>query len=152
MTWPASGLAGALLLVACGSSSPGGSSGARSSPVPVATVATASSGLGQILVDGTGKTLYVFDADKGASPTCYGSCIQLCPALLTSGSAKAGTGVDASKLSTSARTDGTTQVTYGGHPLYLYVGDSKPGDVTGQGVNSSGGLWHVVSPSGSAIT
>lgn len=149
---------GSLLLAACGTSSsegsaPGTSSQANTSPtIGVAQVSAASSKLGEILVDRQGRTLYLFANDTTSTSTCYTSCVQLWPPLITSGSPTAGPGVEASKLSTTHRTDGTTQVTYAGHPLYSYVSDTKPGAITGQGVNSSGGLWYVVSPTGSAMT
>ncbi len=113
-------------------------------------------GLGQVLVDGRGFTLYLFVPDKqsGAS-TCYGACAQgWPPILLPTGIAApvAGPGVESSLLGTTHRTDGTIQVTYNKWPLYLWVGDSEPGQATGQGLNNLGGLWYVLSPSGKAIT
>ena len=107
--------------------------------------------LGQILVDGAGKTLYLFVADSGSSSTCYTACAQLWPPVLTSGPPQAGTGANASLLGTTTRTDGKTEVTYGGHPLYYFVSDKQAGDATGQGVDSFGALWWVVSPSGAAV-
>ena len=137
----------ALLTAACGGSTPLSSpAGAR------ATIAVASNAkLGQILVDGAGKTLYLFVADTGSSSTCYTSCAQLWPPVLTSGPPQAGSGATASLLGTTTRTDGKTEVTYGGHPLYYFVSDKQAGDATGQGVDSFGALWWVVSPSGAAV-
>jgi predicted lipoprotein with Yx(FWY)xxD motif len=137
----------ALLTVACGSSAQ-----SPSSPAGPTTIAVASNPkLGQILVDGAGKTLYLFVADSGSSSTCYTSCAQLWPPVITSGPPKAGTGAAASLLGTTTRTDGKTEVTYAGHPLYYFVSDKQAGDATGQGVNSFGALWWVVSPSGAAV-
>ncbi len=134
----------ALLTAACGSSAPSTASGT--------TIAVASNAkLGQILVDGAGKTLYLFVADTGSSSTCYTACAQLWPPVLTSGHPQAGTGTTASLLGTTTRTDGKTEVTYGGHPLYYFVSDKQAGDTTGQGVDSFGALWWVVSPSGAAV-
>ena len=107
--------------------------------------------LGKILVDGSGRTLYVFLADKGTSSTCYGQCATYWPPLLTNGAPQAGTGVTGSLLGTTTRTDGTTEVTYGGHPLYYVVTDHNPGDATGQGVNNFGAVWNVVGPDGKQI-
>jgi len=96
-------------------------------------------------------TVYLFVADTGSVSTCYTSCAQIWPPVATSGAPQAGTGATASLLGTSKRTDGKTQVTYAGHPLYYFVNDKKAGDTTGQGVNGFGGLWWVLSPSGAAI-
>ncbi len=113
------------------------------------TVATADSDLGEILVDAEGRTLYVFDNDTGGESTCYEQCAELWPPLLAEGDAQAAEGADASLLGTTARTDGSTQVTYDGRPLYYYTPDTSPGDTNGQGV---GGVWWVMAPSGEAIT
>jgi predicted lipoprotein with Yx(FWY)xxD motif len=107
--------------------------------------------LGPILVDGNGRTLYLFEADKGTSSTCYSACAQYWPPLLTDGAAQPGVGVTASLLGTTSRTDGTTEVTYGGHPLYYVVTDHNPGDATGQGVDNFGARWDVVGPDGKQI-
>ena len=156
----AAAITAAMLLAACGSSasstSTSPSPGQSPSPSPVATgtsVAVATDAkLGQILVDGKGITLYLFVADKGSASTCYTSCAQIWPPLLTSGPPVAGTGATASLISTTMRMDGTTEVAYGGHPLYYFVRDKKPGDTTGQGIDGFGGLWWVLSPGGAAIT
>jgi len=106
--------------------------------------------LGQILVDGKGITVYLFVKDTGPSSTCYTSCAQVWPPVLTSGPPQAGTGAAASLLGTTTRTDGKVEVTYAGHPLYYFVSDKQPGDATGQGVDNFGGLWWVLTPSGAA--
>ena len=151
-------IAAALLFAACGSSTSSTASASPStSPAasPAATGATiavaTNSKLGQILVDGKGMTLYLFVADTGTSSTCYTSCAQVWPPVLTSGPPQAGAGATASLLGTTTRTDGTTEVTYAGHPLYYFVQDKQPGDTTGQGVNGFGGLWWVLTPSGAAV-
>jgi len=105
--------------------------------------------LGSFLVDDKGMTLYLYTKDTPNTSNCYGKCATAWPPLLTTGSPVAGTGIDASKLGTTTRTDGTTQVTYAGWPLYYYVKDTKPGDVTGQNVGS---VWYVISPAGEQIT
>ncbi len=122
------------------------------SPAATATtIAVATSKVGQILVDGNGMTLYLFVADTGTTSTCYTSCATIWPPLLTTGAPQAGTGASASLLGTTTRTDGKIEVTYAGHPLYYFVQDKTAGDTTGQGVNSFGALWWVLSPSGAAI-
>jgi predicted lipoprotein with Yx(FWY)xxD motif len=140
-----------LLVIACGSSTSSGSSQASTSN-SAATVATASNAkLGTILVDGSGRTLYLFEADKGTSSTCYDACASYWPPVLTNGAPIAGAGVNASLLGTTMRTDGSSEVTYAGHPLYYVVTDHNPGDATGQRVDNFGALWDVVGPDGKQI-
>ncbi len=107
-------------------------------------------GLGTVLVDGKGMTLYLFVPDtQMATSTCYSACAQAWPPLLLPAgvtSPFAGPGVQSSLLGTTHRSDGTTQITYNKWPLYLWVGDSQPGQATGQGINNYGGLWYVLSP------
>jgi predicted lipoprotein with Yx(FWY)xxD motif len=104
--------------------------------------------LGSFLVDDKGMTLYLYTKDTPNTTTCYGKCASAWPPLLTTGNAVAGDGVDTGKFGTTARTDGTTQVTYNGWPLYYYAKDKQPGDVTGQNVGS---VWYVISPTGDAV-
>jgi predicted lipoprotein with Yx(FWY)xxD motif/plastocyanin len=104
--------------------------------------------LGDILTDDKGMTLYLFTKDTKNTSNCYDKCATAWPPLLTSGAAKAGTGADSSLLGTTTRTDGTTQVTYNGWPLYYYAKDKNPGDTTGQDV---GGVWYVVSAKGEEV-
>src|SRR4029453_7696295 len=99
-----------------------------------------------ILVDGEGRTLYAFTKDQGDQSTCSGQCADAWPAL--TGTATAGTGVQASLLSASMQANGDSQVTYDGRPLYRYAGDAKAGDVKGQGV---GGVWFTLSPAGELV-
>jgi predicted lipoprotein with Yx(FWY)xxD motif len=114
-------------------------------------VKVAKSPLGGIVVDSKGITLYDFVKDKGTMSACYGACAALWPPLLTSGKPVAGPGVKASLLGTTKRSDGKLEVTYGGHPLYYFVTDRKPGQTTGQGVNQFGGPWWVLSAAGKEI-
>ena len=100
------------------------------------------------LVDGKGMSLYLFTKDSPGTTTCYGNCATVWPPLLTTGKPAAGTGVDASKFGTITRTDGTTQVTYNGWPLYYYAKDQQAGDTTGQSVGS---VWYLVSPTGDKV-
>ncbi|MER6414937.1 COG4315 family predicted lipoprotein [Streptomyces humidus] len=115
-------------------------------------VKTASSGkLGTILVSGTGRTLYLFEADKSTTSTCNGACAAAWPPLLTSGSPSTGGSAQSKLLGTSKRSDGKTQVTYNGHPLYLYAGDSKAGDTNGQALNQFGAEWYVLDAGGNKV-
>lgn len=111
-----------------------------------ATVAVASSALGDILVDAEGRTLYAFTKDKGDQSACSGDCANSWPAL--TGTATAGTGAQASLLSTSMQADGNSQVTYDGRPLYYFAGDTKPGDTNGQAV---GNVWFAVAADGALV-
>jgi len=113
-------------------------------------------GLGTILVDGEGLTLYMFEPDRQSGrSTCAGECENRWPPVILVDGAKAplaGSGVSPSLLGTTVRADGFTQITYNGWPLYLWHGDSKPGDTAGQGLNDSGGLWYVLNPEGVPVT
>jgi predicted lipoprotein with Yx(FWY)xxD motif len=117
-----------------------------------ATVGTAQSSLGTILVDAQGRTLYLWKADTGTSSTCTGACASAWPPLLTKGAPKTTGSAMAGKVGTTKRADGTTQVTYAGHPLYTFAEDTAAGQTTGQGSDGFGALWYVVAPAGTAIT
>jgi predicted lipoprotein with Yx(FWY)xxD motif len=106
--------------------------------------------LGSFLVDDKGMTLYLFlkDTPNSNASACYDKCAANWPPLLTTGAPAAGEGLDASKLGTIQRTDGTTQVTYNGWPLYYYAKDAKAGDTMGQGV---GDVWFAISPAGEQV-
>jgi predicted lipoprotein with Yx(FWY)xxD motif len=165
-------IAAAILAAACGSPSAGGATNPYGSPAGSPSVApvvapsanpspdvaagtiidVGSTRLGQVLVDAKGRTVYVFAADSGTQSTCNSTaCVQYWPPVLTTGAPQAGTGVNASLLGTTARQDGTTEVTYAGHPLYYFISDKKAGDVTGQRIDAFGGPWYVVSPDGTRI-
>jgi predicted lipoprotein with Yx(FWY)xxD motif len=112
-------------------------------------VAAATSKLGQILVDGQGRTLYTFDPENSGTIVCTATCVPTWPpSLLPSGTTtpRAGPGVTV-KLGTIARPDGGTQVTAGNHPLYTFARDSAPGDTNGDGI---AGKWHVARPTASS--
>ncbi len=104
--------------------------------------------LGSFLVDDKGMTLYLFTKDTPNTSVCYDKCATAWPPLLTTGDPVAGEGVDASKLGTTTRTDGSIQVTYNGWPLYYYEKDKAAGDVIGQDV---GGVWYVVNAAGDKV-
>lgn len=145
-----------MLVTACGETTASGGAitqvTAAATPVTAATVTVATdSKLGKILVDANGKTLYLFAADTGTTSTCYGECAKNWPPQLTAGAPIAGTGANAGLLGTTSRNDGSVEVTYGGHPLYYFVGDAGAGATTGQAQNSNGGLWYVLGPDGKQI-
>jgi predicted lipoprotein with Yx(FWY)xxD motif len=117
-----------------------------------AVVKTRHGRLGTFLVDGSGRTLYLFRRDTGRRSHCYGACAQNWPALITRERPEAEGRARAALLSTSRRTGGARQVVYNGHPLYRFVADAAPGDTNGEGLNEFGGRWYVVSPAGRAIT
>jgi predicted lipoprotein with Yx(FWY)xxD motif len=118
----------------------------------VATVSATSTMLGTILVDGSGRTLYLFAKDQPNQSACAGACAAAWPVDQTSGTPKAGSGVKASLLGTITRSDGSTQVTYNKHPLYYFARDSGAGQQNGQGVDAFGAKWFVVTPAGGAAT
>jgi predicted lipoprotein with Yx(FWY)xxD motif len=136
-----------------------GAYGAPASPAPAAAKTTggatavdlATSKLGKILVDSKGRTLYLFVADTGSSSTCNGACAGAWPPLTTTKKPVAGSGVTASLLGTTKRSDGSLEVTYAGHPLYYYAGDTASGQTTGQALSQFGAPWYVLAPTGSAI-
>jgi predicted lipoprotein with Yx(FWY)xxD motif len=134
------------------SSGGGGAYGAAPKTKPAASgavaIKTAKGDPGTFLVDSSGRTLYLFEADKSATSTCNGACAAAWPPLTTTGAPTAGTGVKASLLGTSKRDDGKMEVTYNGHPLYYFANDAAPGDLKGQGVDAFGAEWYAVSPEG----
>ena len=155
---------GALVLAACGGSSTSGSSGSGSAPgyggatpsAPSASgaasvVSTKTSSLGTFLVDGSGRTLYLWDADHGSTSTCSGACAQAWPPLTTTGTPKAAGGVKATQLGTTKRPDGSFVATYAGHPVYYVSGDQAAGEANGKGSDGFGAKWWPVAADGAAI-
>ena len=144
----AAALSGAVLVSAAlgatnSASSPWASKGA--------VVALGKTALGKVLVDARGRTLYLFEKDKRGRSACYGACATYWPPLLSSAKPRAARGVRASLLGVTKRTDGKRQVTYAGHPLYMYVGDTKAGQTTGEGLTDFGGSWDAVAASGRSV-
>ena len=144
-----------LALAGCGSSTYGGGSANGTSSSSAASsskaeLTTAKTGLGTVVVDAQGRTVYVFDKDTAGSgaSACSGDCLAKWPPVQAASDTPTVSGVTG-KLGTITRDDGTKQVTLAGMPLYLFAGDSHAGDVTGQGV---GGVWWAVSPDGAKIT
>jgi predicted lipoprotein with Yx(FWY)xxD motif len=122
--------------------------GGGSSSATAVTLKSVSSPLGTILVDQDGKTLYLFEADSKNKSNCSGGCLNLWPPLMADGTAKAGSGVTAGMIGTAT---GSSQVTYAGHPLYWFSGDTNAGDTNGQGLDDFGGEWYAISPAGTAV-
>ena len=145
----------ALALASCGGNND--NSATASSPLPKtaggksATLGVVNSDLGRILDNGQGRTLYLFQADSANKSACFGACASNWPPL-RSAKPTVGRGAQASMVGTISRSDGKPQVTYNGHPLYTFAGDSSEGDTSGQGVDAFGGLWYAVSPGGQQVT
>jgi len=106
---------------------------------------------GQALVGSNGRTLYLFQADKNGTSACSGACAAAWPPDIVTGTPQAGSGVSQALLGTITRPDGTTQLTYDGHPLYYFTADTAAGTAHGQGVKAFGAEWYVVNASGSKI-
>lgn len=154
----------AVLVAGCGSSSSTSSTSAgQSTAASVTNAASSSNGAGAIvsaastpkfgtvLVSSKGLALYDFQKDSGTKSACYGACAKIWPPLMTTGTPKAAGAAESFKLGTIKRTEGTTQVTYAGHPLYTYTADVRPGEVNGNGINSFGGIWSALDASGSEV-
>ncbi len=143
-----------LLVAACGSSSSHSSASAAASNTSggAITISTMKGTGGTYLTGASGRAVYLWDADTGDMSNCSGACAKAWPPVTTNTTPAASGGVQASNLGTITRSAGVKQVTYNGHPLYYYVGDTHSGQVTGQGSNSFGAKWWLVNQSGSAIT
>jgi predicted lipoprotein with Yx(FWY)xxD motif len=133
-----------------GPSSADASTSAAAEPSAGGTlITTAESQYGQILFDGRGQAIYLFDREQSTQPDCYTQCAVAWPPVLTVGSPRAGAGAQPGLIATPGRSDGSTQVTYGGHPLYYYAAEG-PNQVTCHNVREYGGRWLVVTPRGAA--
>jgi predicted lipoprotein with Yx(FWY)xxD motif len=115
------------------------------------TVATARTGLGRILVDGRGRSLYLFEKDKHGRSACSGVCAVYWPPLLINGKSIAINGAKRSLLGSIRRAGGGRQVTYAGHPLYFFSGDTTRGQTNGEGLHDFGAGWYVLTASGRKI-
>jgi predicted lipoprotein with Yx(FWY)xxD motif len=116
-----------------------------------ASVGVANTGLGDVLVDRQGRTLYLFARDSGTTSDCTGTCAVNWPPLRVRGTPLVGSGAKSSDVGITARPGGVSQLTYNGHPLYTFVNDKKPGDTNGEGINAFGGSWFAVSPAGDKV-
>ena len=140
----------ALAAAGCGGSAVAmAPTGGAASTAPTVSVKSSSS-LGRILVDGKGRTLYHFHKDTSSKSTCSGACAAAWPPFTVTTTPKAAGGASKSAIKTTKRSNGKRQVTYKGHPLYRFSGDSSPGQTKGQGVNAFGGKWTAVTPAGAA--
>jgi predicted lipoprotein with Yx(FWY)xxD motif len=119
---------------------------------PTTTLRVRNTSFGRILVDGKGRALYLFTREGSTRSRCYGQCAVAWPPFFARGKLRAGRGLDAGKLRSSRRRDGRRIVTYNCHPLYYYVSDRKPGEVTCHNVVEFGGTWLVVKPDGNAVS
>jgi len=146
----------ALAVAGCGGSSNNSASSAPTVPKlangHAATIGVSGSSVGNILVDAQGRTVYLFKKDTSTKSTCTGACAASWPPVRATGKPTASGGANASMLGTTKRSDGKPQVTYHGHPLYLFSGDQKAGALNGQGVNAFGAVWWAVSPAGNQVT
>jgi predicted lipoprotein with Yx(FWY)xxD motif len=148
----------ALAVAGCGGGGGSAATGASATPAKTAsghraTIGAESvGGLGKILVDSSGRTLYLFQKDARGGSACTGACAANWPPLRDSAKPVVGMGVQSSLVGTIQRTDGSAQVTYNGHPVYRFDGDQAPGDTNGQGVNAFGARWYALSGSGNAVT
>jgi predicted lipoprotein with Yx(FWY)xxD motif len=169
--WAAPGAVAAVaFLAACGSSgSSTGASGSTSAPAAAASSPATSAGTaakpstsatgimvtktskGTVLTTAQGFTIYQFAIDSSTASKCYGECAGFWPPVIGKPTAASGASLTG-KFGTIKRTNGTLQATYDGRPLYLFEGDKKPGQVNGNGVNTSGGLWWAETPTGAKLT
>ena len=144
----------AMALAGCGSSSPS----STNTPAPSGsaggdqeTIATSSGSMGTYLTADEGRSVYLWEGDHGTMSSCTGACASVWLPVTTEGPPKAGPGVNASLLGTIKRSDGKTQVTYKGHPLYYYAPDTSKGQTGGEGSNGFGAKWYLVKPSGAEL-
>ena len=148
-----------LAAAACSSGSSSGSTSSGSGTSPSAgsaasstVITTKTSSGGSFLTNGAGRAVYLFVADSTGKSNCDGACASAWPPVIASGQPTASGSAQASDLATITRSDGTKQVTYDGHPLYYFVGDTGPGTDKGQGIDGFGAKWWLVAPTGSSIT
>jgi predicted lipoprotein with Yx(FWY)xxD motif len=127
-------------------------SAARTSPSAATKVSVASTGLGRILVDGRGHTLYLFGKDRRGKSTCAGACAAFWPPLIVAGKPLAGPGAKSKLLGTTRRADGRLQVTYDHHPLYSFAKDTRKGDTKGEELDTFGAEWYALSPAGARVS
>ena len=148
----------ALVAAGCGGDDNGdGTTAASGSPNTASgqggTIGAQSEGnLGTILVDSQGLTIYLFEKDSGTKSSCFGGCASAWPPVRASGKPTVGNGLNASLVGTTPRSDGHAQVTYNGHPLYLFAGDQSAGETNGQGLTEFGGSWFALSTDGNSVT
>jgi predicted lipoprotein with Yx(FWY)xxD motif len=130
----------------------GNAKASRSQAAAESAISIRSTSLGKTLVDANGRTLYLFEGDRADVSTLSAAGAAVWPRFVSAGPVKAENGAQAALMGTTTSPTGVMQVTYEGHPLYYYVGDSSPGSTRGQSLNEFGALWYVLGPSGNAIT
>jgi len=154
-------IAVALTAAACGSSGTSSGTGAQAGASASASasgsgsamvITTKAGSTGTFLTDGSGRTVYLWAKDGMDASACSGACTALWPPVTTGGTPTASGSAKASDLGTITRSDGAKQVTYDGHALYYYAGDSGAGQTNGQGTDSFGAKWWLIAPAGSSIT
>jgi len=157
-------LGAAVVVAACSSAASSGTAAAPASPAGSSSsssgssasgatvIETATSSGGTFLTNGSGRAVYLWAKDTGDMSNCTGACAGAWPPVTTTGTATASGAAKASDIGTITRSDGTKQVTYDGHPLYYFSGDSGPGTATGQGNDGFGAKWWLVAPTGSDVT
>jgi predicted lipoprotein with Yx(FWY)xxD motif len=136
---------------AAAGTSPYSSGASTTATATAAAVGTAKNSLGTYLTGTNGRSLYIWLADSGGKSACSGACASAWPPLTTKSSPTAGGGAAAADLGMITRSDGTNQVTYKGHPLYYYAGDTAAGMTNGNGSNQFGAKWWLISPSGNQV-
>jgi predicted lipoprotein with Yx(FWY)xxD motif len=142
----------AVLAMGGGVSHAGASTASSAAHKPQATVHVSKTNLGKTLVNAGGRTLYLFQKDSGSTSECTRACATAWPPLTTAATPAVGHGAKASLIGTTLRPDGQQQVTYKGHPLYLFQGDHKGGATNGEGLTAFGGSWFALSPGGNKIS
>jgi predicted lipoprotein with Yx(FWY)xxD motif len=151
-------VAAGLLATACGSAAGSTTAGSTAAATPASGSATATvieshaGSAGSFLTNASGRAVYLWAADSMNKSTCSGACAGAWPPVTTMGKVTAANGAKAADLGTITRSDGTKQVTYSGHPLYYFAGDSGPGQTNGQGSDNFGAKWWLVAPAGAKIT
>jgi predicted lipoprotein with Yx(FWY)xxD motif len=151
----------AIVAGGCGSSKKSSSSAKSGTATPAAKTATtpatgtsislAKVSFGKVLVGPNGHTVYLFEKDKGTTSECNGPCTKEWHPVTTTGAPQGGAGLTAAMFGTTMRKDGTTQVTYGKHPLYFYIDDKKPGTTEGEGSKAFGAEWYAVGANGKKV-
>ena len=150
---------GALVALVAFAAGCGGGGATAAKPAPpktssgqAATVGVAATGVGQVLVNSKGLTLYLFKADQGTKSACTGACAGAWPPALVQGKPTVGSGLNKALVGTATRPEGATQLTYSGHPLYTFAQDSQPGETNGQGVSAFGASWFTLNSAGNQVS
>jgi predicted lipoprotein with Yx(FWY)xxD motif len=151
-------LIAAIVLALAGCGGDGDEAAQTTTPAPSSSeqsnghaLAVGDTDIGDVVVNASGRTLYMFTKDSGAKSSCSGDCAKQWPPAVLGGNSMSGPGIDRRKFSSIAGPAGSRQLTYGGHPLYTFAGDESAGELNGQGSDAFGGKWYALSPSGEPI-